>query len=130
MPAVATQFRDVSRSSVSSEDWVEFLRTVDPLAAWRKVFEDWKTGIQRLREMEHEDFFQGRDKEEWQRIHRGWVCSLISDGEMLAVMLRRTKQEEKAEEECMLLDLCLENLRSTLLTWHFTQELNELKSQA
>lgn len=122
--------RDRGRSPVSPKDWQGFLRTADPLAEWRKAFDEWRIEIDEFRRAEQEKFFTGRHKDGWQRSHRGWLCSLISHGEMLAMTLLQAKQQNNAVGEFELLNLCLDNLRDTLQTWHFTELPDLIRSSA
>jgi hypothetical protein len=118
------------RSLFPLEDWQGLLRTADPLVEWREAFNAWHIEIQAFRQMEQERFFPHRDMERWQRIHRGLLCSLISDGERLAVSLQQAQQQDNSAQEFELLNLCLENLRDTLQTWHFTEVPDLIRSSA
>ncbi len=130
MPATAHLVSAPIRSNVASEDWKDFLRIADPLAEWKKAFNEWSAGIQQFREVEQEQFFTSRHKDRWQRIHRGWLCSLVSDGEMLSMTLLQSEHRDNAAEEFELLNLCLDNLRDTLQTWHFTELTDLIRSSA
>jgi hypothetical protein len=99
---------------------------MDPLAHWRNQFAEWRKDVSEFRVGELRFFFPNRDKEIIQRTHRGWLCALISSGEFLAVQLLQAEQD--AGEDLELLNLCLENLRDTLQTWHFTEPADLIRS--
>lgn len=122
MPATAKQeaVKEPSRASVSPEDWQAFFVHVDPLAAWKNQFAEWRGHIEQFRKVESAQFFADRGDSLTQHSHRGWLCSIISRGEMLAVELLQS-QKGDAVDEFKFLNLCLENLQATLDTWHSTE---------
>lgn len=114
-----------SHSTVPARKRQFFFRCVDPLAGWRNSFVEWREEIKEFRDAEQTLFFAKPNSQTWQRQHRGWLCSLISDGEILALKLIEAQQERNAAKEFELLNLCLENLRATLDTWHSTLEIEQ-----
>lgn len=132
MPTTMAQpeiVRERSRPAISSVNWEQFLSPLDPLAEWRERFANWREEIQKFREGELKVFFPNRDDTMVQRVHRGWLGLLISNGEHLAVDLLQSGRQEDATDELKFLDLCLENLQSTLATWH-AQDLESVPKAA
>jgi hypothetical protein len=91
----------------------------DPLSEWKSSFNAWRTEIMKLRAFEQEDFFSDTASPVFSRMHRGWLCDLISKGELLGVwMLRQGGGSEEAKAELSHLDAFLFELRCALDTWH------------
>jgi len=123
MPATLELPRVVRAESVRSspsEDWLGLLRSINPIAEWETRFAEWRKDIQEFRETEQQCFFSQIENTLLQHVHRGWLCSLISQGEMLAVEL--INELPKATDQLKFLNLCLENLTSSLETWHMNED--------
>src|SRR5258708_3041553 len=58
-----------------------------PLGEWDTAFDNWIARGAEFRRFESKEFFADVDSPVLQRIHRGWLCNLISDGELLGVGL-------------------------------------------
>ena len=73
----------------------------------------------KLRAFEQEDFFADTDSPVFSRMHRGWLCDLISKGELLGVwIVRQGAVSEEAKLELGHLDAFVFELRCALETWH------------
>ena len=128
MPATLSKS---SRESafVSTEGWHAALKAINPLSEWRHDFAEWRKDIEQFREFESQVFFHDRESEISRRVHRGMLCQLMSNGELLAFDLLNRDQLHSAEDEFRFLNLLLDNLQQTLDTWHSTARLELLKEQ-
>jgi hypothetical protein len=106
-----------------SLDWEalfkQYGKEIDPLEIWEQNFNGWVRGVQRFRQLEKEIFFADTDNVENKRMHRGYLCSLISSGDFLVAMLHTSplKPREKKEKTAQV-DAFLSNLMVTFETWH------------
>jgi hypothetical protein len=118
MPETIPTIKLVRQTPVesSSGTWQGVLSARDPLAEWNGKFAEWRSEIQAFREQEETSFFPNRDDEFYQRVHRGWLCGLMSRGEFLATQL--IQDHPTATDQLKFLDICIRNLRSTFETWH------------
>jgi hypothetical protein len=114
------------RPVVTWTDWHEVLRSVSPLAEWEGEFAAWRESIAMFRQVEQEAFFPRRDEVMLHHVHRGWTAELISEGEKLAVELLRL--DANATDRLEFVTLCVENLQSTLETWHSAQQSEPIKA--
>lgn len=111
---------------IATRSWPEILRASDPLAAWKEDFEVWIANVKEFRTMET-SFLQSPDNDEVRRVHRGWICFLISEGERRALELLNLEcEEDERAKHLEFVDTFNRNLQSTLATWHsFEDEQGE-----
>ena len=136
LPSRETFF--VSGSSSRTTNRVDFARMAetlkDPVAEWKTHFVAWIEAVKMFRNAEQETFLVNPDDPGFIRIHRGWTCELIATGEALAMALtsRVDPQNQEVAQQIQFLDTFIENLRSTLETWHPLEEPadNPLKTKA
>lgn len=104
-------------------DWREVLKTaeleIDPLADWREAFRDWIFQVSEFRKMESDVFFKNTKEPTFCRIHRGWACNLIANGEVLAIEIAKVECSAKdRDKQLLFLDTFMKNIQSTIATWH------------
>ncbi len=102
----------------------------DRLAEWNSEFAAWRNEVQRLRTFEADFFLQDPQAPNLVRMHRGFLCHLISEGEKLALRLLEHEREWAKEvselhQQLGFLDEFILNLRMTLETWHSLEDRPE-----
>lgn len=91
----------------------------DPVKEWTAAFERWIGEGAQFREFEHVEFFPNSESPVHLRMHRGWLCDLLSRGELLGVALLREDVSEEIRAPLMKqLDEFLLCYATTLDTWH------------
>ena len=122
MSTLAFQRRETR--PLPTRSWPDILKASDPLAAWKIEFEAWIEGIKAFRS-EETRFLKNTNDEVFRRVHRGWICSLISEGERQAIeLLDVDADDDEKSAQLRFLNTFLRNLQATLTTWH-SVELDE-----
>jgi hypothetical protein len=108
----AALWSSIARETAAKKD-------ADPLSEWKSSFNAWRSEIMKLRAFEQEEFFSDTESPVFSRMHRGWLCDLISKGELLGVwIVRQGTGAEDAKVELGHLDAFIFELRCALETWH------------
>ena len=101
----------------------------NPVEEWTSAFERWISDGAEFREFESNEFFPNSESPLELRMHRGWLCDLISSGELLAVtLLRESISEDVAAPLMKQLDEFLLCFSTTLDTWHAPDDRRETQN--
>ncbi|HEV7406687.1 MAG TPA: hypothetical protein VGO11_27300 [Chthoniobacteraceae bacterium] len=131
MPATATRSELLQERAWSWEALVGRIQPKgDRLAEWNSEFSAWRNEVLRLRTFEADFFLQEPQAPTLVRMHRGFLCHLISEGEKLALRLleherERPKEVSELQKQLGFLDEFILNLRMTLETWHSLEDRPE-----
>jgi hypothetical protein len=128
MPAMTTRGEVPSGISFSAEgrgfEWQKLVERADPLAAWKAEFAEWRNEVGSFRKFEQDVFFVDPTSAFAVRCHRGFLSSLLSRGELLALEIL---ENEAAASHLHSLDVFLKNLQATMDTWHSLEERTVLE---
>lgn len=125
LPKRGAGFAVPASGTTNSVNFARISETLkDPIAEWKGHFGVWINAVKTFRDAEQETFLADPDDPRFIRIHRGWICDLISTGEALAMTLiaRVNPLNEEATQQLQFLDTFIDNLMSTLETWHPVEE--------
>lgn len=113
------------RPRAFSGDWSDVLLVAeDPLASWKAQFAEWLNNFEEFRSMEESAFFPDTQNPIVSRVHRGWICSLIANAEMLATELIQGDSGADAKaDQLRFVDAFADNLRSDFAVWHSGEEM-------
>jgi hypothetical protein len=91
----------------------------DRIARWEQSLKCWINEGRQFRDFETREFFEDTESPLLKRMHRGWLCDLISKGELLGVgIMQNIPEGERRGAMLEHLDAFLLNLATTLDTWH------------
>jgi hypothetical protein len=91
----------------------------DQIARWDRSLKFWINEGKQFRDFETKTFFDDPESPLFKRMHRGWLCDLISKGELLGVGIMQDLPEGEPRGALLEhLDAFLLNLSTTLDTWH------------